>query len=260
MSGQNGFEAHGITHLSPSSINHFLGCPGSWVVQRLLGRKDAGSPAMERGKVVEDAILAVIGSGQAIEDATADALARFDKNTAALFQDTTKERTAIPEMIEEGLRALDGYGVPIPPAEGFRQHKVSLRCGLEDGTSVELIGYLDFAFGENRKTIVDLKTTHRCPSKQSFSHQVQRCVYQKAAAEGWSVEFLYVTPKKHAFLADGDVDAVLATVKSVANRMNRLLKLSRDPAEIAAIVPVIPDSFYWSSPAMLDVRREVFGF
>ena len=255
----NGFGLHGIDHLSPSSINHFLGCPASWIAERLLKRRGQAGAAMHRGIVVEDAIAAVLMHGQAIEDASAAAVVEFDKRCAMILDDLTKEREAIPAMIAEGVRALDGYPAPIPPAEGFRQHKVSLRCGLDDGTSIEVIGYLDFAFGENRKEIVDLKTTHRCPSKMSFAHVVQRCIYQRAAADGWSVKFLYVTPKKSAVLADGDPAEVLASVKAVVNRMNRFLKLSADPMELAAIVPVNVDSFYWSDPAMRAVRRELFG-
>lgn len=257
---KNGFGIHGIDHLSPSSINHFLGCPASWVAERLLKRKGLPGAAMHRGVVVEDAISAVLMHGQAIEDAKAAAVLEFDKRCAMLLSDHTKEREAIPKMIDQGIDALLGakYGAPIAPAEGHKQHKVSLRCGLEDGTAIEFIGYLDFAFPDVKK-IVDLKTTMRCPSSMSFAHVVQRCIYDKAAADGWSVEFLYVTPKKTALLADADTADVLATVKAVANRMNRFLKLSADPMELASFVPVVPDAFYWSDPAMKTVRRELFG-
>jgi hypothetical protein len=259
-SGQpNGFALHGIGHLSPSSLNHFLGCPGSWIAERLLKRKAPAGPAMHRGIVVEDAVAAVLGHGQAVEDAKKAALADFGKRCAMLLGDTTAERDNIPGMIDQALAALDGYGVPIEPPEGFRQHKVSLRCGLDDGSAIEFIGYLDLAFGGNRKVIVDLKTTTRCPSRQSFAHQVQRCIYQKAAADGWGVEFVYATPKKHAVLADGNTDDILAAVKAIANRMNRFLKLSPDPMELASFVPVNVDSFYWSDPAMKQVRRELYG-
>jgi hypothetical protein len=256
----NGFGRHGIDHLSPSSLNHFLGCPASWIAERLLKRRSPPGGAMWRGIVVEDAISAVLMHGQSIEDAKREAVLAFDKKCAMILTDLSKERDAIPEFIDQGIAAISAmqYGTPIAPAEGFNQHKVSLRCGLEDGTSIEFIGYLDFAFPDVKK-IVDLKTTMRCPSSMSFAHMVQRCIYAKAAAEGWGVEFLYVTPKKTNLLADGDPADVLAMVKTVANRMNRFLSLSDDPLELASFVPVNVDSFYWSDSAMKTVRRELYG-
>ncbi|MEM7518522.1 MAG: hypothetical protein AAF368_16565, partial [Planctomycetota bacterium] len=106
----NGFTKHGVTHLSPSSLNHFLGCPASWIAERLLKRKGQPGAAMHRGIVVEDAVAAVLMHGQAVEDATKEALLSFDKKCAMILKDISKERDGIPGMIEQGLLGLEGYG------------------------------------------------------------------------------------------------------------------------------------------------------
>jgi hypothetical protein len=264
MTQKNGFQTHGIAHLSPSSINAYMNCPAFWLTEKVFKKRGTPGAAMWRGIVVEDACSDVLLHGKTRDEAVEAALAAYDKKTAMIFSDHSKQRNGIPGFVDQALEGLEQYGKDIiaPPADDSGrtpQHKISLSCGLDDGTSIDFIGYLDFAFGGNRKTIVDLKTSFACPSKQSFAHIVQRCVYQKAAADGWSVEFLYATPKKHASLADGDPEDVLAMVKAVANRMNRFLKLSADKHELAQIVPVIPDTFYWSDPGMKAERRKLFG-
>lgn len=262
----NGFEKHGVTHLSPSQINTYLESPGYWVATKLLGNKTIGSAAMNRGIVVEDAVAAVLMSGKEVADAKRMALESFDMRCAYLpdLEKTAKERESIEAMVDQGLEALDGFPELIPPPEDSKQHKIELTCRLDDGSAITIIGYLDFAFGGNMKKVVDLKTTLRMPSNgvMSMSHKIQRCVYKTAVEDGWDVDFLYVTPKKHAMLTvpDEEHGKIMAQVKAVANQMNRLLKVSDDPEEIASIASVNPGSFYWSGADAREIREKVFGY
>ena len=48
----NGFERHGITRLSPSTLNHFAAEPAHWVMQRLLHVRAPMSAAAARGTAV----------------------------------------------------------------------------------------------------------------------------------------------------------------------------------------------------------------
>ncbi|MEM9043481.1 MAG: PD-(D/E)XK nuclease family protein [Pseudomonadota bacterium] len=258
----NGFQMYGLDHLSPSSLNKFIDAPDAWVAEKLFKKKGAAGAAMWRGIVVEDAIAAVLEGKLDRETATKEAVADYDKKIAGLLNVKPKERDGIPGMIEQGLMALEDYPEPILAENSRGQHKVSLKCNLDDGTSIDFIGYLDFAFGGNRKQIVDLKTTHACPSKMSFSHRVQQTVYDLAAADGFEVRFLYVTPKKSGLLGEeefaGQRDEIIATIKANANRLNNLLKAGGgDPEKVANLVPVNPDSFYWSGAH--EHRRAVFG-
>ena len=47
----NSFERHGITRLSPSSLNYYLASPAHWVMQRLLNlrRRERRRCSWQRG-------------------------------------------------------------------------------------------------------------------------------------------------------------------------------------------------------------------
>ena len=74
----NGFEKHGIKHLSNSSISLWESNPAQWVMSYLLKEKRPTSAAMQRGVAVEDAVVAVL-NGKDVEQAIKDAEKAFDK-------------------------------------------------------------------------------------------------------------------------------------------------------------------------------------
>jgi hypothetical protein len=92
------------------------------------------------------------------------------------------------------------------------------------------------------------------PGEMSREHQRQRAIYQHAHGN-YQVDFLYVTPKKAEFKADGDVRQILGEIKTLLNRQERFLRLG-DKDLLTSIVPVI-DSFYWSG--FQATRSELYG-
>lgn len=252
----NGWTLHGIGHVSPSQINLMANEPAMWVMEYLLGRKVPRGARAVRGIVVEMAVVAVLRDAESENKAIDEAIRRFNKMTA-LQGDAyrKKEREVIAPMVRLALEQLIPLGPPDFP-KGHPQHKIELTC-QGDGWALPVIGYLDLVYPD-RGLVVDLKTTHRMPSVMSREHQRQRCIYQRAMGNH-GVSFLYVTGKKAVWREDGEVDDVLAEVKTILNRWERFLSLSKDPHILTSAVPVIPGSFYWNSPIALQARQEVFG-
>lgn len=254
----NGFEKFEVGHLSASSINLAKNAPDVWVAQKLAKKRFGGSPAMTRGIAVEDAVVAALSTSATIEDAIELGHQRFDKSYPIGDEKTTKERAMIEPSVRLSVEALQEYGKPDFDADNvsdFGQVKVSLSTYLRDNSLVEVIGYLDLVF-EKHGLIVDLKTTSRMPNKMSPEHQLQRAIYSHASGNQ-AVKFLYVTPKKYAFLEDGDPRAILDQTKIQIQRLNDFLMTCESVEHALAIVPHNPDSFYWNGAE--NIRNELFN-
>lgn len=254
----DGFSMHGITHLSASQINTFCASPALWVMERLCGMRAGGGVgvAAHRGTATEAGIeKGLFDPAAPVEDCIAHALTKFDALTAfrpGEYRD--KERLLIPGMVTVGLTELRQYGVPTKPEDG-RQHKIEVRL---DGVSVPFLGFLDFVYDEHG-IIVDLKTTGRMSSVITDPHARQGAVYAKAKGNH-EIRFAYVTPKKIGVYRLENVADHLAAVTQIAQRMERLLRLSKDPMEIAGILTPDFQSFYWADPAVRQAGRDLYGF
>ena len=117
-----------------------------------------------------------------------------------------------------------------------------------------MIGYLDLVFPESGM-VIDLKTTNRIMQVMSAEHQLQRSIYAKAMGN-MGVKFLYVSKTKSLMLEDGDVKETLAKAKLKIARLEKFLSTC-DAETARAIVPVNPNTFYWSGSEAL--RKEMYG-
>ena len=108
----NGFEKHGIKHLSASSINLWTNAPDVWVAQYLFGRRGPMSAAAMRGICTEDAVVAHLTGKSDCEAAYSAALAKFDSTFPIGDEKTTKERDMIKPCMDLALEALAEYGKP----------------------------------------------------------------------------------------------------------------------------------------------------
>lgn len=249
----NGFERHGIDHLSASSINLWSNAPDVWVMQYLFGKRTAMGAAAWRGICTEDAVVETLMGGSE-KDAIAKALTKFDSRFPIGDEKTTKERAMIEPMVQVAIEELMEFGKPEFPEGESQQEKISIIAKGNDW-EIPVIGYLDLVFPQHG-LVIDLKTTSRIPSTMTAEHQLQRAIYQKAKGGNQSVKFLYVSPKKASMLEDGDVATTLAQAKVQISRMEAFLRLlDRDQAR--AIVPLQPNSFYWSGAE--DLRKEFYG-
>ena len=249
----NGFEKHGIDHLSASSLNLWANAPDVWLMSYIYGIRTPMGPAPWRGICVEDAVVETLMGGSE-KDAIQKALDKFDKRFLVGDEATTKERAMIEPMVQLSVEQLIEFGKPEFPEEGG-QNKISITAKGEGGWSIPVIGYLDLVYPQHG-VVIDLKTTGRMPSTMSAEHQLQRAIYQKAKGGNQSVKFLYVTPKKASMLEDGDPAELLAQAKVQITRMEAFLR-TLDKETAKAIVPVQPNSFYWKGNETL--RKEFYG-
>ena len=248
----DGFQKHGIDHLSASSINLWANAPDVWVMQYLFGKRTPMGPAPWRGICVEDAVVDTLLGGSE-QNAIKAALDKFDKRFLIGDEATTKERDMIEPMVQIAVEELMEFGKPEFPEGENKQEKISITA-KGNGWSIPVIGYLDLVFPQHG-TVIDLKTTGRIPSKMSAEHQIQRAIY--AAAKGnMAVKFLYVSGKKSAMLEDGDVAETLATAKKQIARLESFLQHC-DKETALKIVPHNPGSFYWRGAE--DLREEFYG-
>jgi hypothetical protein len=252
----NGFALHGLEHLSATSLNLYAAAPALWVVERLLGRRVPVGAAAHRGTAVEHGVsLGLFDPALPVAEYQAAALAEFNR-LAALSSDPNlgREREAIPGMVETALGELRAYGPPTSPPAGARQHRVEVSL---PEVPVPLIGYLDFLW-EGHGIVLDLKTQLRLASEISPAHARQGAVY--VAGTNRQMRVCYATPKKLAVYALEDAAAPLAALRHIALRLERFLRLSRDPEELAGLLCPDFESFWWSAPEARALGREVYGF
>lgn len=251
----NAFETHGIAHLSPSSINAWLGAPSLWIMERLLGKRGNVGAAAHRGTATEAGVSAgLFDHAMTPAECVAVAMPIFDRLTALSGDPKReKERGVIPGMIAQGL-ALREHGVPIRPNQGD-QHRIEIRL---EGVSVPIIGFLDWLYDDE---VIDLKSTLRVPSEMSAPHLRQAAVYKTAHMDK-RVRFFYTSDKRSAkhTLDRPQYDVAIRELTGAAQRLERFLGISADKDELASLVPHSRDSFYFGDPTTAANALDVFGY
>jgi hypothetical protein len=256
-----GFERHGIDHLSASSLNLWAAQPALWIMERLLGRRMPPGIVAARGKAVEHGVhLGLSNPRLSIEECIEGAEREFVRETA-LSTDPRREeeRKKLAGWVRGALAELRQYGVP-----DAYQEKVEVRL---DDVPVPVVGYIDWRFSAHG-LIVDLKTTERFPSQIGDAHGRQGAVY--ASAHGnFGMRFAYAKPAPGKSdprqvtvyeMSGDDVRRHLAALRIIARSLGRFLAVSNDPHELAGLIVPDFDAFWWSDPAARAAGREVFGF
>ena len=257
----NPFERHGITRLSPSTINHFVNEPAHWVMARLLNMRAPASAAAVRGTAVENGVhLGLIDPALPVEHCIAAAEAVFDREMALNPDDRREsERGNLPGYVTHALAELRGYGVP-----SAAQGRVEIWL---DDVPVPVGGYTDWVF-DDHGLIVDLKTTERLPSAISDTHGRQGAVYAKAHGN-YGMRFAYTKPaagKKDGRavvvyeLSADDVRRHLQALRQIALRLGRFLSLSSDPHELAGLLVPDFERFWWNHPIARSHGAHLYGF
>lgn len=246
----NQFERYDIPHLSPSTCNKFAASPAAFVLEKVLKRKSAVGAAAHRGTAVEAGVTKGLLEGAPVAECVREAEETFGRLTA-LSGDPRRdvERAALPDMVKIGLWELLPYGAP-----SSTQQKVEWRI---DGVPVPMIGFFDFEW-EQDGIVLDLKTTHRLPSKISTSHARQVALYC-AARNLNSARICYATPKKAAVYALENVSSHVMALESIARAIASFLTISNDPLVLARMLAPDVDSFYFSDPETRQLAFEIWG-
>ena len=246
----DGFQAHGIEHLSPSSLNQFAQSPASFVLTRLLKKVAATGAPAHRGTAVEAGVASVL-KGSSLTDGVKLAHENF-RTLVSLSDDPRidKEFDAIGGMVEQGVMALKPYGEPTAI-----QDKVELRV---PELPIPIMGFVDFRFGN---IIVDLKSTHALPSKINNTNHERQVALYIAASEGDHKGYLcYVTGKKHGLYEVTDAEQQAKALARIGVTLGKFLSLSSDPLELAQYVIPDVDSFWFSNdPHQRAAAKEVWG-
>jgi hypothetical protein len=255
----NGFEMHGIEHLSASSINSWVSQPALWVMERLLNKGAPVGVAAHRGSAIELGIeRGLFYPDRSMDDCKSDALKEYDKRTALSGEaGVQRERAIIPACVEYGITELRQYGKPTVP-ENSRQHKVRVTI---DPVPVPFEGYIDFLYDQHG-ILIDLKTEHRQSQSIKPSHARQVAIYQQAKPNH-SARLAYVVPKKEPAvfeLSHDQAQAALNQIREISARLERFLRLSKDPHELAGLLCPDPEHYYWNNTRAVQNRQDIYGY
>ena len=249
----NPFAAHGIEHLSPSSLAEFSSAQALFVLRRLL-KKPTGTvgAAAHRGTAVEAGVAAGLKDPNASLRQCVEVAVDTFKLLTAISTDTRKDKEldALPGFVEQGLQALRPYGQPTS-TQGLCELRV-------DGLAVPIIGYYDFLFPGG--ILVDLKTTHALPSTITAAHARQVALYASVLGPDIKPCLAYVSSKKSGLLGLQNVQEHVKALTNMALQVQRFLELSDDPVVLSRLcAPPDVDSFYFNSPEARQSAFEVFG-
>lgn len=248
----NPFEAHSITHLSPSTCNTFVAQPAAFVLQKCLKKNNPVGPAAHRGTAVEDGVAhGLLNPGASLADCVKVAREKFDTLCAFISgEKVDKERNSLAGMVEMGLTELKPYGVP-SSTQGAISHNF-------DGLMVPMIGYYDFEW-EQHGRLTDLKTSHALTSKIKINHARQVALYRAARGDNLQAMVTYITPKKRATYALENAREHVAALGKIGLAIQNFLSLSTDPMELASFVMPDVESFYFDDPATRQTVFEIWG-
>lgn len=251
----NAFERHGITHLSPSSVNLFIAQPALWAASYLMKRRTAVGPAAHRGTAIEAGVEAgLFDPAMPVEECQKIGEAKFHSLTRLSADGRIeKERAAVAPSIAVALAELRQYGIPDAADDG-RQHKVVRQI---EGIPVPVWGFLDFWWPQHG-IIVDLKSTARVPSSISEAHARQGAFYAGVGGNS-EVRFGYVSEKKIAVYVLQDVAAHLASFVTAAQAIERLLSLSDDSEKLTRCFAPDLSTFWWGDASARQIANEIWG-
>ena len=227
-----------IEHHSPSSLNLYCASPAMWVLEKVIGvRQAVGSPA-HRGSAVEEGVtVGLLNPDAPIQECIEAALTKYD-TISALSSDARRQdyRDTIAPMVQRALIELRPYGIP-SQTQGFVEWK-------PEGLELPIVGYFDYEWAEHG-IIVDLKTTEKLPSQNKIPHARQVALY--AGSDNMDGRLTYVTPKKIATYRVENIRDHRKALYEIALSVEALLSL-QDAERIKRLVMPDLESFYWGGP------------
>lgn len=231
----NPFEKHGITHLSPSSLNTYAADQAYWALKYLLSSaSDAGEKAW-RGSAVEaglDYWLFKRDKGAAQKAA----LDRFELEALGdLDPKVDKERLAVYPMLD---RAIDLFADRERPT--VRQFDIEYWF---EGIEVPILGRIDYEWIDEG---IEFKTVRRIPKEVPAYHGRQASLYQAARKKPWRLA--YVSEKSGIFLglSKEEYERHLKHLSWYAHNIRRGLATFSDKLELARLYTPTFETFYWS--------------
>lgn len=244
----NGFERFGIQRLSPSALNLWNANPGLYALRYLGKFFDDAGPAAWRGNAVEKGLNSWMIRKEP-DTALAVALAAFEEDAQGLADpETEAEHALIAPMLEVAIAHCTNLPSPYFGAQTRVEHNVP-------DLDVPIIGFIDFVFEDG--SILDLKTTKRCPSEPKPDHVRQVALYM--AAKDCAGSLLYVTDKRAAQYPITEEMKALAIkgIERDAMALQRFLNAMPDAVTAISALPVNDSDFRWSEAATKHLESMV---
>ena len=235
-----------IDRHSPSSLNKFAASPSMYVMEKILGMKQAVGALAHRGTAVEYGVSTGLADLKLDPDACVEAaLERYDYLTSVDDPKKADVRVDIPPMTKMALDELRQYGTPT---------RTQYFCEWRpEGLKYPIIGYLDYAW-DDLGVLTDLKTTQSCPKAIKPSHARQVALY--ATSNNLAGKVTYVTGKRRATYDVDNIQQHRNALHRIAINCERFLALSDDPEFYLGILA--PDiEHYFFAPE--EVRKAAFN-
>ena len=242
----NPFEAHGVEHLSPSSINQFISSPCHWLM-KVAGHKIQSNPAMWRGTAVDEGVCASIFDDDSLENKQDKArmIARqsftreedFAKHDVDRLK-ADKEYEKLNNYVDVAVLCYDNIGKK--PLE--TQKKVEVEF---EELPIPIIGFIDVLYDDHLR---DIKTMGRFTDKVPSNISRQLSVYAYAEKKPAFADFVFTNTKgSHVDSHEiTDVDKHIGVVKKVAYSMMNVLSYSDDIRTVASLMYPDFDHWMWS--------------
>ena len=221
---------------SASSANKYYESPSAWLYRYGFDVKEKTNDKMARGLASEVGANAGLTQNLTEKHIPTAAVDEFDKIYDGKRSD---ERSYVGPTAYNFVCGLREFGKPLT-----YQDKLLKQVS---GLNREIIGYTDFGYED---LIVDTKATLACPSNIFGFRQAaavrQQAVYAKLS--GKKTALLYATPRKFAlyrvplYLIERGWVIMFDAFKAIEALDNLVIT----PEEAAKIIPLNPDSFYWT--------------
>lgn len=262
----NPFSAHGIEHLSASSINLFIEDPARWVMRYLFVAPKTQKPVFWRGTAVDDAIGRMFGmqenqpAPEPIDNCKAMAMEQYF-GLAAYWQEqgydfdpeeVGKESNNLVKYLDSALPFYQDLGTP-----AAYQKKIDI---MVDDCPIPVIGFIDLLYQDgDDKVVRDIKTTGRKPTlRPSVARQL--ALYAHAENATPFVDYVYVTSRNsdvEVFPVD-NWELHFNDVRQAIKALTNLVSYSDDAQQIANLFYPDYDKWSWSSEEIAFASKTIW--
>ena len=255
------FDAEGVKSILPlsfSQLTDFAFRRDKWALRRIFGYEFPSNASSERGKAVE-AGLNMWLNGLDKQEAIDKMFDQYHAN-CKLFDDpkqTDEEYNLIP-LFEKGVSSFREFG--------FKWNLIGFQKKVElDILGIPIIGYTDFHF-EDKHTkedfFIDLKTTNRKPTGLSMSHAMQQSIYHRGTNAQQKLWYLIANKSGANFIpmSINDYDTPMKVCEHIISVMGKYLESVNSKEDVRDSIIPNPDDWIWRDIAVLEARKEVWGY
>ncbi len=252
------FEKFDLLPLSFSHLNEFAFYRERWALRRIFGYEFPTSASAVRGQSVESGINMFL-NGIPLEEATEKMFAEYDANCSRINDPKTEdERNNLVPLLQLGTKEFQKY------AYTWNLLTYQKKVEIEIDT-IPFVGYTDFHF-EDKKTkedfYIDLKTSKNLPQRVSISHAMQQSIYQRGTNANQKLWYLIANKSGAKFESIGltDYDSPMKVCEHIIQVMGKYLKSVNSKEDVKNSIIPNPDDWIWRDTAVLEARKEVWGY